>query len=199
MFFISKPVIYTGFFFSTKRKADNFIYILTSSCTSHLKNLYLLSYSLEEKEVLPLSNGQAPIKIHVTTNIYNGSSKDSIEWVGFGQYLEKDGSSYIKYEEEIEEGTIKTIVKVSGNEGLILRSGAVKMRLAFLLNKKRNGSYETPYGTFLMVTDTKRLGMEKEAHSPSGLIDILYDLNTNGNKNGTYHMTINFKEETVQA
>ena len=149
--------------------------------------------------MLPLSNGQAPIKIHVTTNIYNGSSKDSIEWVGFGQYLEKDGSSYIKYEEEIEEGTIKTIVKVSGNEGLILRSGAVKMRLAFLLNKKRNGSYETPYGTFLMVTDTKRLGMEKEAHSPSGLIDILYDLNTNGNKNGTYHMTIQLKEEKVQA
>lgn len=188
------PLFYTN--------QDTFIYIHTSSCTSLLKNLYLLSYSLEEKEVLPLSNTlgqQTPVKIHVTTNIYNGSNKESIEWVGFGQYLEKDGSSYVKYEEVIEEGTIKTIVKIAEHEGLILRSGAVKMRLSFLLNKKRNGSYETPYGTFLMVTDTKRLSFEKEAESLSGLIDILYDLNVNGNNNGTYHMTIQLKEEKEQA
>ncbi len=152
--------------------------------------------------MLPLSKElrqQTPVKIHVTTNIYNGNNKESIEWVGIGQYLEKDGSSYVKYEEVIEEGTIKTIVKITENEGLILRSGAVKMRLSFLLNKKRNGSYETPYGTFLMVTDTKRLSFEKAEDSPSGLIDILYDLNMNGNKNGTYHMTIQLKEEKVQA
>ncbi|KAB7670614.1 DUF1934 family protein [Bacillus sp. B1-b2] len=139
---------------------------------------------------------QVPVKIHVTTKIYNGKNKDSIEWVGFGQYLEKDSSKYIKYEEIIEEGTINTIVKISEKEGLILRSGAVKMRLPFLINKKKIGSYESPYGVFQLITDTKRLELELEQQQQNtGIFDVLYDLNMQGSNNGTYHMTISFKEE----
>ncbi|MFT8321724.1 MAG: DUF1934 domain-containing protein [Bacillus sp. (in: firmicutes)] len=148
--------------------------------------------------MLPLSARpaeQVPIKINVTTHIYNGKNKESIEWIGLGQYLEKDNSKYIKYEETIEEGTIKTIIKVSEKEGLILRSGAVKMRLSFLINKLRIGSYKSPYGVFQLVTDTKRMVMEKSFDSASGTFDLLYDLKMQGNHNGTYHMSITFKEE----
>ncbi|WP_445505588.1 DUF1934 domain-containing protein [Niallia sp. 03091] len=142
-----------------------------------------------------LSAEQVPVKIHVTTHIYNGKNKESIEWIGFGQYLEKDNSKYIKYEEIIEEGSIKTIIKIAEKEGLILRSGAVKMRLSFMLNKLRNGSYESPYGVFQLVTDTKRMTLEKSPNHTSGTFDLLYDLKMQGNQNGTYHMTIIFKEE----
>ncbi|PKG22585.1 DUF1934 domain-containing protein [Niallia nealsonii] len=142
---------------------------------------------------------QVPVKIRVSTHIYNGKTKDSIEWNGFGQYLEKDNGKYIKYEETAEEGTIKTIIKITENEGLILRSGAVKMRLSFIVNKKRNGSYESPYGTFLVETDTKRMSLELSRESLSaGNFDLLYDLKMQGKSNGTYHMTIDFKEETEQ-
>ncbi|WP_312097972.1 DUF1934 domain-containing protein [Niallia sp.] len=139
---------------------------------------------------------QVPVKLHVTTHIYNGKNKESIEWIGFGQYLEKDTSKYIKYEEIIEEGTIKTIIKITEKEGLILRSGAVKMRLPFLINKQKIGSYESPYGVFQLVTDTKRLALEVEQQATTGSLDILYDLKMQGSNNGTYHMTISFKEET---
>lgn len=146
-----------------------------------------------------VSAQQVPVKIHVTTQIHNGNNKESIEWIGFGQYLEKDNSKYIKYEEIIEEGTIKTIIKVSENEGLILRSGAVKMRLPFVLNKQQNGSYDSPYGVFQLVTNTKRITLELYNDQTSGMLDLLYDLKMQGNKNGTYHMTIVFKEETELA
>lgn len=142
------------------------------------------------------SGQQVPVKLHVTTHIYNGKNKESIEWIGFGQYLEKDTSKYIKYEEIIEEGTIKTIIKITEKEGLILRSGAVKMRLPFLINKQKVGSYESPYGVFQLVTDTKRLALEVEQQATTGSLDILYDLKMQGSNNGTYHMTISFKEET---
>jgi len=139
---------------------------------------------------------QVPVKIHVKTNIYNGKNKESIEWIGFGQYLEKEASSYIKYEEIIEEGTIKTIVKISEREGLILRSGAVKMRLPFLINKQKIGSYESPYGVFQLLTDTKRLELDlDQKQKNTGTLDILYDLKMQGSNNGTYHMSITFKEE----
>lgn len=142
---------------------------------------------------------QVPVKIHVSTHIYNGKTKDSIEWNGFGQYLEKDNGKYIKYEEITEEGTIKTIIKITGNEGIILRSGAVKMRLSFVLNKKRNGSYESPYGTFLVETDTKRMLLDVSQQSlTEGNFDLLYELKMQGKSNGTYHMTIDFKEEAEQ-
>ena len=129
---------------------------------------------------------QVPVKIHVKTNIYNGKNKESIEWIGFGQYLEKEASSYIKYEEIIEEGTIKTVVNISEREGLILRSGAVKMRLPFL----------SPYGVFQLLTETKRLELElDQKQKNTGTLDILYDLKMQGANNGTYHMSITFKEE----
>lgn len=141
---------------------------------------------------------QVPVKIRVSTHIYNGKTKDSIEWNGFGQYLEKDNSKYIKYEEKMEEGIIKTIIKITEKEGLILRSGAVKMRLSFLLNKKRNGSYESPYGVFLVETETKRMSLDVSSSSLSGSFDLLYELKMQGKSNGTYHMTIDFKEDTEQ-
>ena len=153
--------------------------------------------------MLSLSNEsaqQVPVKIHVKTMIYNGKAKESIEWIGIGQYLEKETSKYIKYDEIIEEGTIKTIVKISEKEGLILRSGAVKMRLPFLMNKKKIGSYESPYGVFQLVTDTKRLELELERQQKTaGTLDILYDLKMQGSNNGTYHMTISFKEEQEEV
>ena len=139
---------------------------------------------------------QVPVKLHVTTHKYKGKNKESIEWIGFGQYLEKDTSKYIKYEEIIEEGTIKTIIKVTEKEGLILRSGAVKIRLNFLINKQKIGSYDSPFGVFQLITDTKRLALEIEQHTTTGSLDILYDLKMQGSNNGTYHMTISFKEET---
>ncbi|MFP5107279.1 DUF1934 domain-containing protein [Neobacillus sp. C211] len=136
-----------------------------------------------------MSSTEIPMKINVKTTIHQHGSKEVYELAVFGRYLQKDGASFLKYEEVQEEGNVRTIVKVAGDEALILRGGAVKMRLPFRLHKKLRGSYEMPFGTFETMTLAKRI-----EHS-DGLIDILYDFTMQGSHAGTYHLEITFQED----
>jgi uncharacterized beta-barrel protein YwiB (DUF1934 family) len=154
------------------------------------KNYTEFLFKKEKKEVsLGLSMTEIPMKINVKTTIHQLGGKEVYELAVFGRYLEKDGASFLKYEEVQDEGSIRTIVKVSGDEALILRGGAVKMRLPFRLHKKLRGSYEMPFGTFEIITLAKRID-----HS-DGLIDILYDFTMQGKPAGTYHLEITFQED----
>src|SRR4051794_28246418 len=76
-----------------------------------------------------LQTEQLPVKITVNTMIHNGSEKETYELITFGHYYKKTKSVFLRYEEFVEEGTINTVVKISDQEGSIIRSGAVKMRI----------------------------------------------------------------------
>ncbi|MFE8701892.1 DUF1934 domain-containing protein [Cytobacillus sp. FJAT-54145] len=138
---------------------------------------------------------QKPVKIRVNSSIRNGDSKETFELTTFGRYYQKDDSFYLQYEEVMEEGTIKSIVKVSEKETLILRSGAIKMRMVFQMYKKLKGRYETPFGTMEVITHTNRLAHTFNEDSKKGNLDLLYDLNVQGAHAGTYHLEIHFEEE----
>ena len=133
-----------------------------------------------------LANHEIPVKIKVKTTI---DEQETFELTVFGRYYQKDQASFLQYEEVLEEGTVRTIVKVAKDEALILRGGAVKMRLPFRLHKKLRGSYEVPFGTFETLTMAKRI-----KHT-DGLIDILYDFTMQGSPTGTYHLEITFQED----
>jgi uncharacterized beta-barrel protein YwiB (DUF1934 family) len=137
---------------------------------------------------------QMPVKIKVNTTIWNNGEKETFELTTFGRYYEKNNSFFLQYEEVMEEGTVKSIVKVSENETLILRSGAVNMRMVFELNKKHAGRYETPFGTMGISTRTKRLA--HDITEQKGAIDILYELHMQGSIAGTYHLEIGYTPST---
>lgn len=136
------------------------------------------------------------VKIQVKTTIFQYNSKEMIESTARGRFFQKDKASYLQYEEAGEEGSTRTVVKVSEAEALILRSGAVKMRLPFMLHKKMRGSYEMSLGRFDTATVAKRIEHTYHAESGEGLIDILYDFSMQGApRAGTYHLEITFQEE----
>ena len=138
---------------------------------------------------------QVPVKIKGKTEIHDGSSKDTFEFTAFGRYYIKGNARFLQYNEEMEEGIVKTIIKMTDQDGLILRSGAVKMRLPFKLNSELRGSYDTPYGVFELITLTKTLTHQLDEQTSMGSIELLYDLNMQGAYAGTYHLSITFKEE----
>lgn len=133
-----------------------------------------------------MADTEIPVKIRVKTTI---DRQESFELLTFGRYFQKDGAAFLKYEEVQEEGTVRTIVKVAGSGALILRGGAVKMRLPFELDRKLRGSYELPFGVFETTTVAKRI------EHTEGRIDILYDFAMSGEHAGTYHLEITFEEE----
>ena len=152
----------------------------------------------QEKGVLTVSSkpaDQIPVKVTVKTAIYSGKEKETFELTTFGRYYKKANSSYLQYDEVMEEGDVHTTVKISGDEVLILRSGAIKMRLHFLLNKKTPGNYQTQYGLLQTSALTKRLDTDFNETKQEGHVDLLYYMAIQGSNAGTYHLMINYKEE----
>ena len=111
----------------------------------------------------------------------------------FGTYFEKGNAAYLRYEEAMEEGSVRTIVKMAADEALILRGGAVKMRLPFEVNRKLNGSYEMPFGQFATETMAKRIDYSYE--NGKGRFSVLYDFSMEGAPTNTYELEIAFQEE----
>ena len=142
-----------------------------------------------------LQTEQLPVKITVNTTIQDGTEKETYELITFGYYVKKTKSVFLRYEEFLEEGTINTIVKISGQEGSILRTGAVKMRIPFQQNKSLTGRYETPYGVMELDTVTSKVHHSFDEDLKKGEFDFLYRLNMQGSYAGTYHTTISFEED----
>lgn len=138
---------------------------------------------------------QIPVKLKVKTDIRDDKDVQTFELTAFGRYYKKGSSRFLQYDEAMEDGIAKTIVKMSDEEGLILRSGTVKMRLPFRMNKQMRGSYELPYGILEMLTRTKRLVHTYDESANTGSIELLYELKTQGSPAGTYHLQITFEEE----
>ena len=136
------------------------------------------------------------VKINVKTTITQEDSEEIIEGAVLGDFFQKETASYLQYEEISEQGSTRTIVKMAGNDALILRNGAIKMRLPFSLNQKMSGSYELPFGKFETATVAKKIDHEYDAVSGKGRIDLLYDFSMQGTPSvGTYHLEITFQEE----
>lgn len=136
---------------------------------------------------------QNPVKVTVTTAIQDGEQQEAFELTTFGRYYKKGRSSYLQYDETMEEGLVHTTVKAAENEVLILRSGAIKMRLHLSQDKKTPGNYHSPYGLLQTEADTREVDIAMD--SSNGRIKVLYDLAIQGAHAGTYHMNIDYKEE----
>ncbi|WP_428910132.1 DUF1934 domain-containing protein [Niallia sp. Krafla_26] len=145
--------------------------------------------------MVSLQTEQLPVKITVNTTIHNGSEKETYELITFGHFYQKANSVYLRYEEFLEEGTIQTIAKISGQEGSLLRTGAVKMRIPFRKNKTAIGSYETPYGVLELSTATSHIDHSFDEELKQGEFTFLYRLNMQGSVTGTYQLSIRFEED----
>ncbi len=141
---------------------------------------------------------QIQVKITVKTAIHDGKRKETFELITFGKYYKKENARYLQYDEVLEENMppVKTTIKISAEDGLIMRSGAVKMRLPFKMNKRLRGQYTTPYGELDITTLTKRLHHQYDEHTKAGSIEVLYDLSMQGTYTGTYHLEVNFNQES---
>ncbi|WML50470.1 DUF1934 family protein [Neobacillus sp. PS3-34] len=136
-----------------------------------------------------------PVKVQVKTSVFNGKTKETYQLAADGRYYNKGDAYFLQYEEVLEEDRIRTIVKVDGDSALILRSGSIKMRMPFLLNKKQRGSYETPAGMLETEATAKRIAHTYSQGVHSGSVEILYDLKVQGSRAGTYHLEIIFEED----
>lgn len=134
------------------------------------------------------------VNINVKTTIFQDGQEEIIEGTAQGDFIQKAQSAYLQYDEISDQGSIRTILKIAEDEALILRSGAVKMKLPFKLNQKMSGNYEVPFGKFETTTVAKNIDLCYDNNK--GKIDLRYDFSMQGAPSvGTYHLEITFQEE----
>lgn len=135
------------------------------------------------------------VKIDIKTTIFQENSEDIIELTAHGHFYQKRQSSFLQYEEIGESGKTQTTLKWSGEEALIMRSGAIKSRMPFLLNTEMKGFYELPFGKVETAAIAKKISHSYNPKNGKGFIDIHYDFFMQESHAGTYHLEITFQED----
>lgn len=132
---------------------------------------------------------QKTVKVQLVSTIRHPNvQEETINIKTKGILTLKGEQNYLVYEESQNEKTIRTTVKLSGQNALILRSGGVKMRLPLEHGEFQTGSYETQYGTMIITTNTKHL------HFEVGRFQVEYELIINEEVAGTYTLELTYTE-----
>ena len=122
--------------------------------------------------------------------------EETYELLATGQYIIKAGRSYLKYEEEQNGKRIQTTIKMGAEDALIMRNGAVDMRLPFNLEGERFGTYGNGPATFDLRVKTERLEFIEKEDVFGGKFGVMYTLLAEGSILGKYELTITYTEGT---
>lgn len=94
----------------------------------------------------------------------DGIEENTIETRAEGEYYCKNNSSYIFYEEAMEEGSkpSKTRMKWKGNKLELIRQGVVDTHMVFEENQIHMTDYTTPYGKLFLGVNTRTVKVEEK-------------------------------------
>lgn len=139
-----------------------------------------------------------PVEIRLHSSIQHpGQEKEIHEIQATGRVIEKANSLYLQYAEEQNGNEIKTLVKMGKDEALIMRSGAVTMRLPFEIDRERPGEYGSGPANMKLIVKTNELEFKEESDQASGRFGVNYELHAQGSRLGTYEITITYSEGTI--
>lgn len=126
----------------------------------------------------------------------DGEEQKVAELMTNGTLYQKDGKTYITYDETEATGTqgTKTTLKAEENRVTLIRFGKVNSQMVFEKGKVHEFHYETPEGKLLMGADCKAL--LTEAKNDSGRIAVSYLLSLSRQEIGMTHFEVRYQRET---
>lgn len=136
------------------------------------------------------------IRVHSLIQ-HPGQPKEMHELRMPGELIERKGTSYLRYKEVQNGESVLAMVKLDTNEALIMRKGAVNMRLPFTQGKRRPGSYGNGPASFELIVETEKLDLTEQVDGLGGEFTVHYGLHSNGSLLGTYELTITYTEGTL--
>lgn len=136
-----------------------------------------------------------PVSILLRSSIQHpGQDKETTEVNLTGRYIKKSQSSYLKYEEDQNGGTVQTTVKMCNDDALIMRSGAISMRLPLSLSEIRSGKYNSGPMQLELFVKTNKIDFNEEPNNTNGRFIVQYQLIDGEAKVGTYELTMTYTE-----
>jgi uncharacterized beta-barrel protein YwiB (DUF1934 family) len=136
-----------------------------------------------------------PVSIQLKTNVKQENEQRDFFFDLEGQIVKMGDTLYIRYKEEPAEGgpAVPVTIKIEPDGKIqLIRAGELRMRLKFGYQEKLETSYRTPYGLFQISTFTHNLRFSLKDQPVSGTILVDYDLYSQAEKIGEYHLELEF-------
>ncbi|MBP2098028.1 DUF1934 domain-containing protein [Enterococcus rivorum] len=135
-----------------------------------------------------------PVSIQLKTVVKQAGEKNEFYFDVAGQIIKMGNTLYIRYKEEQESGeAIPVTIKVEPDGKIqLIRAGELRMRLKFGYQERLETIYRTPYGLFQISTFSHNVRFSLKDQPTSGSILIDYDLYSQDEKVGEYHLELEF-------
>ena len=114
-----------------------------------------------------------------------------------GTYYRRNGVDYISYREREEDGLgqTTTLLKIYEDRTILVRRGDVEQEQEFRRGERTESGYATPYGKLSLGIMTKEYSW---LFGPaSGAVDIIYDLEIDGQWQSTNQLSVVIREEQI--
>lgn len=128
--------------------------------------------------------------------IIASENEDEVEVVTSGNYLQKNGKHYIRYEEVVEgmDGTIQNLIKLDGDSMEVTRKGLTNTHMIFEKNKKNETYYNTPFGSLLVGISATNIDVKDCLEQINVTVQYALDINYEHMADCTINMSIRSKE-----
>lgn len=136
-----------------------------------------------------------PVSIQLKTVVKQEEEQRDFYFDLEGQLVKMGDTLYIRYKEEPAEGgeAVPVTIKIEPDGKIqLIRAGELRMRLKFAYQEKLETSYRTPYGLFQISTFTHNLRFSLKDQPVSGTILVDYDLYSQSERVGEYHLELEF-------
>lgn len=120
------------------------------------------------------------------------NADEAIEMITVGQYFERNGKTYIKYEDRslYEDQVTATTIKIAEDQVSILRHGAANTQMIFEKDREHYTPYETPFGLFELIVRTKDIQVIRDDEGLSLQVDYTIDINHSGGELSQFHLEV---------
>ncbi len=128
------------------------------------------------------------------SNQYEQDQTDAVEFLTTGDFYEKQGKYYIRYEEADQSGLpdTTTTLKIEPSRVTITRFGRNNSQMVIEQGKKHIGHYETPYGGFTVGVISESADIH--VSEAGGKLDLKYDVELNDMITSRNNISVTFKE-----
>lgn len=120
------------------------------------------------------------------------SDHEMTEMITTGQFYEKNGKSYIVYEDLslTQDQATATTIKFDENQVSILRYGGANTQMIFEKDKGHYAPYETPFGIFDIMLHTSNIAIQKSEGHLALKVDYSIDINKSGSMSSQFVVEI---------
>lgn len=115
------------------------------------------------------------VKVSIkTSQILNEEQVDTIEEKYEGQWIEKSGHIYIKFENGNMSKATSGLIKIGDDKIIVHRKGEINSKMMFIENESYRTTYDAGYAIFDMLVHTYKI--EKKIEEKSIEIKLQYSL-----------------------